>query len=127
MNDRASRCPCTSGLPYTECCGKFHTGATAPTALALMRSRYSAFVVGDLSYLLETWHPSTRPRTLELDADIRWYRLDIIATERGGPFDRDGTVEFEAHYRGGSQRERSRFVRESGRWLYVSEEPSARS
>lgn len=89
-----------------------------------MRSRFSAFAVGDADYLLATWHPSTRPTTLELDADVRWYRLDIVRTERGGPLDRDGVVEFTAHYRspdgGGSQHEVSTFVREADRWLYVS-------
>lgn len=88
-----------------------------------MRSRFSAFAVGDPDYLLATWHPSTRPATLELDADRRWYRLDIIATREGGPFDRAGVVEFEAFHRGpggaGSQREASTFLREGGRWFYV--------
>jgi SEC-C motif domain protein len=123
MSERQRRCPCTSGMLYAECCGRFHAGAKAPTALALMRSRYCAFVIGDAPYLRETWHPSTRPRALELDADIGWTHLDIIATERGGPFDHDGIVEFVAHYRGGSQRERSKFARDEGRWLYVGEEP----
>lgn len=85
-----------------------------------MRSRYSAFAIGNAAYLLETWHPSTRPATMELDADTRWYRLDILATSRGGPLDTTGTVEFEAFYRGGSQRELSSFVRERGRWFYLA-------
>ena len=84
-----------------------------------MRSRYSAFAIGDAAYLLATWHPSTRPTDFELD-DTRWYRLDILSTSKGGPLDREGTVEFEAFYRGGSQRENSAFVREQGRWLYVA-------
>ncbi len=114
-----SRCPCLSGLTYDECCGRLHAGAAAPTAVALMRSRYSAFVLGDAAYLLASWHPSTRPATLELAPDTRWLRLDILETVAGGPLDRDGIVEFEAHYRGGSQRERSRFVREAGSWRYL--------
>ena len=85
-----------------------------------MRSRYSAFALGFAGYLLETWHPSTRPASMELDAGLRWYRLDILATTRGGPLDTTGTVEFEAFYRGGSQRELSSFVRERGRWFYLS-------
>ncbi len=88
-----------------------------------MRSRFSAFAVGDSDYLLASWHPSTRPTTLELDDDQRWYRLDILATREGGPFDRAGVVEFEAFYRSpagpGSQREISRFVREEGVWFYL--------
>ena len=119
-------CPCLSGLPYTECCEPLHRGeATAPTAEQLMRSRFSAFAVGDAEYLLDTWHTSTRPATIELDPELRWYRLDIIDRSAGGPLDARGEVEFEAFWRSpdsrGSQRERSTFVREGGRWLYVAE------
>jgi SEC-C motif-containing protein len=88
-----------------------------------MRSRYSAYSLGLADYLLETWYPSTRPHSLEVDPELRWYRLDILGRERGGMLDTDGTVEFEAHYRAGSergsQRELSRFVRENGTWFYV--------
>jgi SEC-C motif-containing protein len=92
-----------------------------------MRSRYSAYSIGLPDYLLRSWHSTTRPRTLELDADIRWRRLDIVATSDGGLFDSEGVVEFEAHFvRGegasrerGVQAERSRFVREGGRWVYL--------
>ncbi|GAA4474762.1 YchJ family metal-binding protein [Rhodococcus olei] len=119
-----SRCPCLSGETYGDCCGRFHSGALqAPTAETLMRSRYSAFAVGDADYLLRTWHPTTRPTTLDLDADQTWVGLDILARTAGGPLDSSGTVEFVAHYRYGGQRdslhEHSRFVREHGRWLYV--------
>ena len=63
-------CPCLSGEQYADCCGRFHAGeAEAPTAEQLMRSRYSAFVVLDAGYLLRTWHPETRPASLELDPD----------------------------------------------------------
>ena len=89
-----------------------------------MRSRFSAFALGLPAYLLETWHASTRPATLELDADIQWYRLDVISTISGNPQDPTGTVEFEAFYRGassGSQRENSSFVHERGRWFYLGE------
>ncbi|MDO9378851.1 MAG: YchJ family protein [Nocardioidaceae bacterium] len=118
------RCPCLSGLPYDDCCGRLHRGdAVAQTAEQLMRSRFSAFAAVNPAYLLATWHPSTRPASLELDADRRWYRLDVLATSAGGPFDTDGVVEFCAFHRGpegrGQQRERSRFVREDGRWLYL--------
>jgi len=91
-----------------------------------MRSRYTAFAIGDAAYLLASWHPDTRPGSLELDPETRWYRLDILGTERGGPFDRDGTVEFRASYRSDDERgvlhELSRFTREGGRWLYVDGE-----
>ena len=120
------RCPCLSGLPYSECCEPLHRGQTvAPTAESLMRSRFSAFAVGDSAYLLETWHPSTRPAALELDPELRWYRLDIIDRAAGGPLDGRGEVEFEAFWRSlharGSQRERSTFVRKGRRWFYVAE------
>jgi len=99
-----------------------HRGDAAATAEALMRSRYSAFAVGESNYLLETWHPRTRPDHLDLDPEISWTRL-VVVRSQGGPFDTGGFVEFEAHHRLGSQqgvlRERSRFVRESGRWYYV--------
>lgn len=122
--DPDAPCPCLSGETYGGCCRPFHTGdASAPTAERLMRSRYSAFVVGDAAYLLRTWHPSTRPRSLELDPDVEWRRLEIAATSRGGMLDTQGTVEFRAHFRQGGKRgvqhERSRFVRKAGAWLYV--------
>ena len=62
--DPSRRCPCGTGLTYGECCGKYHAGTNAPTAEALMRSRFSAFVTGDEAYLLRTWDPDTRPVTL---------------------------------------------------------------
>jgi SEC-C motif-containing protein len=91
-----------------------------------MQSRFSAFAVGDEGYLLATWHPSTRPPSVDLDPSVRWTRLDIVDVVGGGPFDANGVVEFEARYRSaggrGRQRERSRFVRADGRWFYVSGE-----
>ncbi len=117
------RCPCGTGLPYGECCGPLHDGGRAVTAEALMRSRFSAFARGDVAYLERTWHPRTRPRDLELDPELRWYRLDVLRTERGGLVDDDGVVEFRAYYRSptgrGALHEVSRFVRERGAWLYV--------
>ncbi|WP_020013094.1 YchJ family protein [Promicromonospora sukumoe] len=119
------RCPCLSGDTYGACCGRYHSGAaTAPTAEALMRSRYSAFAVGDDAYLLATWAPQTRPDSAGV-GDEQWRRLDIHRTERGGPFDTSGVVEFTAFYRypdtgvRGSLHETSRFVRTDGRWFYV--------
>ncbi|WNB85131.1 YchJ family metal-binding protein [Cellulomonas sp. ATA003] len=119
-----TRCPCLSGETYDDCCGPLHDGTVhAPTAVQLMRSRYSAFAVGDADYLLRTWHPTTRPADLDLDPAVRWTRLDVLDVRAGGPFDTTGTVEFRAHHRvdgaRGSQHEVSRFVREDGRWLYV--------
>lgn len=88
-----------------------------------MRSRYTAFSLGDAAHLLRTWHPRTRPRSVDVDPDLRWRRLTILDRSGGGPFDRDGVVEFEAFWREGAERgslhERSRFVREGREWLYV--------
>lgn len=88
-----------------------------------MRSRYTAFATGRVDYLLKTWHPDTRPARLELDADQRWYRLEILATSGGGPFDTAGVVAFRAAFRQHGVRdvltETSRFVRIGRQWLYV--------
>ncbi|HEY0509045.1 MAG TPA: YchJ family protein [Blastococcus sp.] len=117
-------CPCGTGLPLDECCGRLHDGtAPAATAEQLMRSRYSAFVLGDAGYLLATWHPTTRPRTLDLDPHVRWTGLDVLATTGGSLLGSEGTVEFRAHYvrdgGAGAQHENSRFVREGGHWRYL--------
>jgi SEC-C motif domain protein len=119
------RCPCGTGLPYAECCGPLHEGrTTAATAEQLMRSRYTAFALGDASYLLDTWHATTRPPALELDPSVRWTGLDVLATSGGSPLETAGTVEFRAHYaagdRAGVQHEDSRFVRDGGRWRYLN-------
>ncbi|MFJ5551696.1 YchJ family protein [Streptomyces sp. NPDC093225] len=118
--------PCPCGLPadYASCCGRFHSGAQqAPTAELLMRSRFSAFAVGDTAYLMRSWHSTTRPGRLELDPDQRWVRLEILGAERGGLFETEGAVEFRAHYREGghtgSLHENSSFAREGGAWVYV--------
>jgi SEC-C motif domain protein len=136
------RCPCSSGDVYGACCGRLHgTFAAkgtlvAPTAEALMRSRYTAFALastGDLAqaeaYLLATWAPETRPASLALEgpADeggdgVRWVSLDVEETRAGGPFDDAGTVTFTAHFRTPAgprtQHETSRFVRRKGIWFY---------
>jgi SEC-C motif-containing protein len=125
----AAPCPCGLGLPYRDCCGRFHGGqATAPTAETLMRSRFCAFAVNDEAYLLRTWHPTTRPPRVRFDPEDRWSRLDILGRTGGGLLDADGTVEFRAHYshRGnpGALHENSRFVRDTGSWVYLSPVPA---
>ncbi len=117
-------CPCRRGEPFDACCGPILAGdKPAPTAETLMRSRYTAYAVGDVDYLLRSWHPSTRPADLELDADQRWLFLEIVGTQRGGPFDDNGTVEFIAHYKLDGSRdamhELSTFVRVDGAWVYL--------
>ncbi|MDK3255321.1 YchJ family protein [Blastococcus capsensis] len=118
------RCPCGTGLPYDECCRPRHDGSSpAATAEQLMRSRYSAFAAGDAGYLLATWHSTTRPPSVELDPAVRWTALDVLRTAGGGLLDREGTVEFRAHWQAGGtsgdQHEASRFVREDGAWRYL--------
>ncbi|MBS7459024.1 YchJ family protein [Coralloluteibacterium stylophorae] len=142
MNTVALRsCPCGSGRRYAACCGELHAGArVADTAESLMRSRYSAYVVGDLDYLRASWHPATCPDSLEADVSPAWLALDIKrhvpqadAATRAKvaaalpALDADtpvSTVEFVARFRIGGGRvqrmtETSRFVREADRWLYV--------
>ena len=96
--------------------------------MALMRSRYSAFATGQADYLLATWHPTTRPATLPLELGVRWLGLKILGTDAGGEGDQEGWVTFvaRAKFQGRAQRlqERSRFVREHGRWFYVDGELS---
>jgi SEC-C motif-containing protein len=121
VDERA--CPCGLGDGYDGCCGRLHAGAAAPTAELLMRSRYSAFAVGDAGYLLRTWHPSARPPELRLDPALTWTRLAVLETRDGGLFDATGMVRFRALYRREGQRgvvaETSRFVRREGTWTYL--------
>jgi SEC-C motif domain protein len=89
-----------------------------------MRSRFSAFSVGDEDYLLRTWHPATRPPQIHFDKALRWVRLEILETSGGSPLHTTGTVRFRAHYlEHGNARhmdEHSRFVRHEGPWAYVA-------
>ena len=125
-------CPCESGKPYSQCCEVYHLGSPAPTAEALMRSRYSAYALATQipalrEYLLQTWHPQTRPKSLDLSGEnaSKWLGLQIrhhhnIDAEHA-------TVEFVARYKhagnlgGKAERlhETSRFLRLDYRWYYV--------
>jgi SEC-C motif domain protein len=121
MDGRA--CPCGLGDDYDVCCGRLHAGAPAPTAEALMRARYSAFAVGNMAYLVDTYHSSTRPEVFSLEPSIEWTRLAVLSTSDGGLFDSAGTVQFRAVYvrdgKRGVHAETSRFAREDGLWTYV--------
>lgn len=123
--DTSTPCPCGNAVGYACCCGLLHEGAPAPDAEALMRARYSAYVMQREDYLLATWHPDTRPASLGLSLqqptptwlglDVRRHDIDDAAHAR---------VEFVARLRAGGTRaqrlhECSRFVREDGRWYYV--------
>lgn len=119
-------CRCGATIPYPECCGRLiDDGVRAETCEQLMRSRYCAFALAREAYLLNTWHPSTRPVSLNLDtaAPVQWLGLQVIRASRCGTADTDGVVEFVARYkvngRAGRLHEVSRFVREQGQWFYV--------
>jgi SEC-C motif-containing protein len=116
----ADACPCDTGLTYAECCRPLHDGsAHADSALRLMRSRYSAYVVRDTAYLLRTWHPRTRPSDLDASQGPAWQGLTVLETADGRDTDSVGEVEFEAAHADGVLHERSRFVKRAGRWVYV--------
>jgi SEC-C motif-containing protein len=116
-------CPCGSGEALADCCGRYHSGGVPPTAEALMRSRYSAYVLKNSGYLRDSWYSSPRPVDLDISHDdTRWQRLVIITTEQGGEADEEGAVEFVAYFQGGQLHERSRFLREGARWFYLDGE-----
>ena len=91
-----------------------------------MRSRYAAYALGELAYLRQTWHPSTRPRRLDLDPSLVWTGLEVARAEEHGDV---GVVEFTARYAvdgsAGVMHEVSEFVRVGGRWLYVGPQAHA--
>lgn len=118
-------CPCDPSRRYADCCARWHAGPPAlqaPDAERLMRSRYSAYVLGLADYLRATWHESTRPDVIEPDPPgLKWLGLEV---RRHIAIDADhATVEFVARSKLGGRAHRlhetSRFVREDGRWFYV--------
>jgi SEC-C motif-containing protein len=120
-------CWCESGKLAKNCCAPLLNGERpAATALALMRSRYSAYVTADEAYLLRTWDPQTRPAKLQLDDRQRWLGLKIRRLEAGTEDSDHGVVEFVARFkiegRGHRLHETSRFRRAEVGWLYVEGE-----
>ncbi len=114
-------CPC-GGASYATCCEPCHLGQPAPDAEALMRSRYTAYVLKLEPYLLATWHPDTRPDSLDLAGDnTQWIGLEVKGYQLES--DDHATVEFVARYKvnGRAHRlhETSRFVRDGKQWLYL--------
>jgi SEC-C motif-containing protein len=113
-------CPCGSGEAYDACCGPVvRNERPADTAEELMRSRYSAFALGDVDHVFRSWHPSTRPDDLVELPHVEWRGLEVLDVVGGGPADDTGVVEFRALHATGALHERSRFVRRAGRWVYV--------
>lgn len=118
-------CPCGRPAVYEACCGRYHAGPQAlqaPDPESLMRSRYTAFVKDVRAYLLETWHPSSRPAFIDApEPGLHWLGLEVLRIE--APSDGRGLVEFVARSKLGGRAHRlhevSEFVRESGRWFYL--------
>jgi SEC-C motif-containing protein len=126
MSKLPKLCPCGTDLNYTVCCGKFHKGKIhAATAEALMRSRYSAYVLDLTQYIFRTWDETTRPTLQSLrDGNTQQFiALKVLSTSKGGVDDVLGTVEFIATYKVGDElfehHENSRFKRHKNRWVYV--------
>ena len=121
-------CPCGSGLAYSQCCEPYITGAkNAPTAEALMRSRYAAYAEHAVDYIVETCtedekNKIDRRQTKIWSEKSKWLGLKILAVEKGGSGDTEGTVEFEASYEMDGlrdiHREKASFKKQDGRWLY---------
>ena len=122
------RCPCGSGIGYSECCGPIISGnVAAPTAEALMRSRYTAYVKGEIDYIIRTYvraDGADRKATEDWSRKADWKGLSLLRVEKGGPEDSEGIVEFVAQYemngRAEEHHETAQFVKKDGAWLYDS-------
>jgi SEC-C motif domain protein len=124
------KCPCSSNKNYSECCEPFITGAAVPdTAEKLMRARYSAYDKVNVDYIKKTLAPESRSdfdvkSTKEWAQKAKWQGLQIVSTDKGGPNDKKGTVEFIASYeyegQGLDHHEVSQFRKaDGGEWLFV--------
>ncbi|WP_263078755.1 YchJ family protein [Endozoicomonas sp. Mp262] len=123
-------CPCGSNKAYSACCGLYHSGSPAPTAETLMRSRYSAYALKNIDYIIKTTWRCQQPQ-LEQDRNhlqqdsTNWLRLEVLGTEAGQPEDHTGIVEFKAWYKDlpasheQVMHETSEFIRENGQWYYI--------
>jgi len=120
-----TECVCCSGLRFDECCERFLSGSLVPTTPEeLMRSRYAAYVAEDAEYLLATWSPKTRPKTLTFES-CRWLGLKVKNRSTIDGSATEGCVHFVARYKVSGKafriEENSYFVRDNNRWFYVSE------
>jgi SEC-C motif-containing protein len=122
-------CPCGTDLPYFKCCEKYIRGKELPlTAELLMRSRYTAYVIGAVDYLIETRHPQFRtPNEAKHIAEwmsqvTSWDKLEVLIAEKGEKSDTQGWVGFNVFFHQGGQSESfyewSRFSKLNGRWVY---------
>lgn len=118
-------CLCGSSLAYSQCCELYHSGTKLPaTAEALMRSRYSAYVLRNGTYLQDTWELSGRPKVIDFTKEtIEWLRLEITDTKKGSAQDNKGVVAFKAFFMQDGEEcvmnEISRFTKVNGRWFYL--------
>ena len=131
-----SPCPCGSTLDLRACCGRYHSGAPAPTAEALMRSRYAAYALGRLDYIEATCAGPAGLAFNRVEAEASqigtsWIALEIVATRKGREADSEGTVGFIARHRHngveGALTETSLFRRIEGRWVYWDREAAPRA
>jgi len=109
-------CPCQSGKKFSVCCQPIIQGKQkATTALQLMRSRFSAFTLGEIQYLLDSWHPDFRTNSLDLDPSIHWVKLEIIDSSQS-------MVHFRAYSLITDQvnilEEKSQFEKIENQWYY---------
>ena len=121
-----SSCPCGSKIKYKKCCQRYHKGAIPPTALLLMRSRYSAYAVGESGYIVKTTHPNNPDHTKEVNAwresiqqftdNTEFLGLKIVEVVED---EEESFVTFKAQLSSGEMVEKSRFLRVDGRWFYV--------
>ena len=126
MDNIPNHCPCGSNLKYAICCGKFHKGKlNAPTAEALMRSWYSAYVLDNPQYIFRTWDEKTRPTlpSLRESKSENFISLEILSTADCDLKNKEGTVEFVAKFKVGDDlfehHESSAFRRVKNRWVYI--------
>ncbi len=123
-------CYCNSQKPYSECCEPLILNKDfALTAEQLMRSRYTAFVLASINYLMNSHHSTTRPtkerkEILKWAKSVQWMGLNIVSKKAGTEFDTEGWVEFKATYMEHNKieciHENSYFVKEDGKWYYKS-------
>ncbi len=123
------QCPCTSQKAYAECCGPVVQGERlAATAAELMRSRYSAYALGHVDWIVDSQSPDGRQfvdrrATEEWSKRAQWHGLEIVETENGGPDDAEGVVEFKARYTLAGEdivhHEIASFRKEDGAWYFV--------
>lgn len=124
MTEPNPTCPCGSTHKLADCCGRYLDGLeTAPTAEALMRSRYTAYVLLREDYLLATWRPDTRPVALGLQKEVPTQWIGLTIKHHAQPDEMHASIEFIARYKINGRAHRlhevSRFIHVDGRWLYI--------